>query len=318
MGNDYSDIEKAIQENNLDFIQSVKSERIMESRLFGDAIEKGNLEMVKLFIEHGVSIADPSTWTSLFPIENAAAGGHLEIVKLLVSKGCKVNPEIGRHAGFATPNSALARAVYANHEKVVEFLLVNGADQNLKLYPDNNSPLYDAVQNSYGKIIDLLLEYKPDFKWKKNKAAISLAAKQGNYDILEKLLIASKVKMKSVKSFYSPRGAFHSPLEDAVLHNNFECVKLLIEYGANPNAAVNDLGFTPINIAIHNGNIEILNYLLDNGGKFITNIKEMNYRIPNGVYVHNSGRLNEVAEKSGNPEMIEFVKQIEEKIFKEI
>ena len=318
MEEDFSDIKKALEVNDIDHIRSQSSERIKASRLFNDAIKNGNLDMVQSFIDHGVSLTNAPDIFCLFPIEEAAARDHLEIVKLLLSKGCSVNPEIGRDAGFATVSSPLVRAVYSNNEHVVKFLLENGADQNLRLHTNTHSPLYDAVDNSNEEIIDLLLEYKPDFKWLKNKHAISLAARQGKVTILEKMLKSSKIRMKSVKSFNS-RG-FHSPLDEAVLNNNFECVKVLIKYGANPNAAtarVLSWDSSPICFAILKGNVEILDYLIKNGGKFITNYEELNERAPNAVYIadYEKGRLIEKAEKSNNPEMIKYVKNLEEQIF---
>ena len=66
MEEDFSDIKKAIEANDIDHIRSQSSERIKASRLFNDAIEKGNIEMVQSFIDHGVSLTNAPDIFCLF------------------------------------------------------------------------------------------------------------------------------------------------------------------------------------------------------------------------------------------------------------
>jgi hypothetical protein len=53
-------------------------------------------------------------------------------------------------------------------------------------------------------------------------------------------------------------------LHYAILHSKFDTAKLLIDAGADINCR-NQSGSTPLNFAIHNGNIEFIEYMLGNG-----------------------------------------------------
>ncbi|WP_101757338.1 ankyrin repeat domain-containing protein [Oceanicoccus sp. KOV_DT_Chl] len=310
MTEDFSDIENAIESGDSDYIYGESSQRIVKSKLFAMACDKGDVEVIRAFLQHGIDVKEPS-WVYGFPFEAACHQGDTEVVSFLLLNGCDVNPEKGRHAGMWIPSSPLCRATHSNKQSVVKLLLENGADQNFRCHNDTHSPLYYAVENSDEAIVDLLLEYKPDFKWIKNRIAISLASRIGNKSILEKLLIASNIniKMKTVNSFHSIHGP-KSPLQEATEHENFDCVEVLIKHGANPNVASGEQAITPLIYAIKNGNLQILKFLLGHGGKFTASIDEFNSDISASVYARNQGHLEKFAKESGSPEMIEFVSDI--------
>ena len=56
----------------------------------------------------------------------------------------------------------LALAVHYNRTEMVEILLKNGANANIKTYRDQNTPLHTAVYFNFRKIQDLLLESGAD------------------------------------------------------------------------------------------------------------------------------------------------------------
>jgi ankyrin repeat protein len=56
-----------------------------------------------------------------------------------------------------------------------------------------------------------------------------------------------------------------TPLHSAAYHGNVEIVKLLIDAGANINAAVTRYGFTPWAHAARKGHVDVIGLLLDAG-----------------------------------------------------
>ncbi|KAJ7595586.1 ankyrin repeat-containing domain protein [Mycena floridula] len=105
------------------------------------ASSNGNLDIVKLLIEKGVS---PKKGQSL---QKACYHGHLEVVKILVENGADVNA-LGEE--WAT---ALWEAIDGNKKEVVEFLIESGADVNAT---EPSTPLQLGIQTGHKDIEDIL------------------------------------------------------------------------------------------------------------------------------------------------------------------
>src|SRR6185436_11236389 len=89
------------------------------------------------------------------PLRNAAAKGHLEIVRLLLARGADPNlPE----EGIAPKGHALYAAVYNRHIEVARLLLEHGAYPNPEVESSADA-LSIALMNSDTGMIDLLASY---------------------------------------------------------------------------------------------------------------------------------------------------------------
>ncbi|XP_043468716.1 ankyrin-1-like [Leptopilina heterotoma] len=110
---------------------------------------------------------------------------NLNIVKLLLKHNVDVNAKTS-HEG-----TALIIAVKSNQTKIVEILMKSGADINIpksSYYSPGNDeilPLHIAIVGRNSKIVDIILNEE---KVEKLADAFSLAAKKGTREIVEKFL----------------------------------------------------------------------------------------------------------------------------------
>jgi ankyrin repeat protein len=121
--------------------------------------------------------------------------------------------------------------------------------------------LHLAAEKGHAPIVELLLSKdgvdvnaQDQYKY----TALHKAASKGHKEIVT-ILLEHKAEVDS----------FHpcsSPLELAVLRNQPEVIRILLSYGANPNA-LDPSGLSALHFAAEGGDIEILKLLLDQGGE---------------------------------------------------
>ena len=146
-----------------------------------NAISVNNLEIVKLLLEKGANLRE--AYDDTVPLIHAIKQDNLEIVKLLLEKGADVNVEYENdnygYDGMVSPlNVAIFHQYYTksnprpNASKIVDILLKNGADPDVKLdnlYLYNNDEIEgpSAIRLAYylgnTEIIELLLKNGLDY-----------------------------------------------------------------------------------------------------------------------------------------------------------
>ena len=159
------DLEQAVNDNNLVRVTEIlnKDNSLLRDRSndmqdfdseknlrLQSPIRNGNIEMVRVLIEHGVNPnrAGSDSFTAL---HKAASLGKIEIVKLLFNKGSRLNREtIGS-------DTALHLAAMQGHTEIVEFLIDNGADLHIPNV-GGVTPLHSAAANDHLEVTQLLLE----------------------------------------------------------------------------------------------------------------------------------------------------------------
>jgi ankyrin repeat protein len=133
---------------NYKYHRSIDSISIV-STPFSVAIEKGNLILVKLLLACGASLESDMDDAESTPIQDAAAFGHLEIVKYLIEKGAKINA-----TNFYNVTALLA-AVNNNRVEVTNYLLEHGANFTI-CNSEGKTALMYAKEKGYTEIIKLL------------------------------------------------------------------------------------------------------------------------------------------------------------------
>jgi ankyrin repeat protein len=268
----------------------------------------GELERVNELLDEDPSLANRvSEYVTYYagsgaPLKNAAARGHLEIVKLLIERGADPNlPE----EGIAPHGHALYSAVYNGHYEVARLLLENGAYPNPPVESSADA-LSIAMMNKDEKMVELLcsygaarsvdiLSYYGDVEtaaaiFAMNPAladdphALTQAAANGNEAFVRLMLrhqpdlakrVSGAAKTQELSKFLFERGANPNhrdwlgitPLHRFARSDDLENAALFIDHGADLHARDEDICSTPLGWAAKFGKTRMIEFLLRRGAK---------------------------------------------------
>jgi ankyrin repeat protein len=192
-------------------------------------------------------------------LEDAIKNGDLNLVKDIVASGYDINGEV---TGFP-----LALASARGHFDIVKFLLDSGAfvDKVAIRTTIIQTPLYLAAMGGHKDIAQLLIDkganvnfYMSNGKHKNISSVLETATRKRHPEIVRSLIYAGASVNK--KFGYGCR----TPIHIAVKNGDLEIVQDLI----NANAKINvedGIGSTPINNAMEDGNLDLIRILLKAG-----------------------------------------------------
>ncbi|XP_054376332.1 ankyrin repeat and SAM domain-containing protein 6 isoform X6 [Pongo abelii] len=167
-------------------------------------------------------------------LQFAAAGGHEPLVRFLLRRGASVNSR--NHYGW----SALMQAARFGHVSVAHLLLDHGADVN--------------AQNRLGASV------------------LTVASRGGHLGVVKLLLEAG-----AFVDHHHPSGeqlglggSRDEPLDitalmAAIQHGHEAVVRLLMEWGADPNRAARTVGWSPLMLAALTGRLGVVQQLVEKG-----------------------------------------------------
>tara|TARA_Y100001970_G_scaffold36092_1_gene44621 strand:+ start:3997 stop:4641 length:645 start_codon:yes stop_codon:yes gene_type:complete len=168
----------------------------LNKQLF-DAVECGNIEIVKMMIQFGAD-KDMKDKDGDSALHYAAQFGHTDVVKLLLDAGAV--KEVKNNDG-ATP---LHYAIGENNFDAVKLLLDAGAEMEVK-DEDGKTPLHwaaestEAGEDGYTDIVELLLDMEADkeVKDKWGKTPLYLAA-ENDHNYIIKVFLDYGVQLSTV------------------------------------------------------------------------------------------------------------------------
>ena len=204
-----------------------------EQKRFIASSGAGYYRKVEKYLQNGL---DPNyeMYGGTVAIESASTYGHLDVVQLLVRYGAKITQH------------ALSQAVSYGHLDVVEYMLKNGVKIDDNTF-DNGLSAYDNRE----EMVKLLLRYGGDMS--SAEYGPGRLAAQNDHESLG-LLITEGVNI-NVRSGFDDNTPLHEAAigEDGALHENEECIALLLEAGANVDVR-NKNGETPVMVAAYHAN----------------------------------------------------------------
>ncbi|KAJ6306558.1 hypothetical protein OIU78_021801 [Salix suchowensis] len=181
----------------------------------------------------------------------AAVGGRAHVCRYLTEEA-KLDVNV-RDGKGETP---LHYSISTDRYQTAVHLLEKGANPNAAT-DEGLTPLHFAAKSGLKKLLLLLIMKGAKVDAKANSGTpLQWAASHGQKKAVE-ILLDKHADPNMVFDFV------HSPLMASILASSFECVKLLLRAGADPNTC--SRGKTPLEVAASNGETEIMRCLLNAG-----------------------------------------------------
>ncbi|OJJ72655.1 hypothetical protein ASPBRDRAFT_548678 [Aspergillus brasiliensis CBS 101740] len=217
---------------------------------YGDALRAacfgGWSEIVQLLINHGAACSMPRSGEYSSPLQAALASDKNSTAEVLLNAGVKLTTQ-------QQFDDAIETAAFRGNIPVFQRLMTGEAgDFASQIRPD---PLQVALAAGKIRRAKQLLQSCVDINEEKGFFGNALAAAiaSGILSIVQLLLDAG--------ANIGLRGRYGFPLRAAVIINNFEITKYLLEKGADPNVVDIELG-DALQAAASRGSLEIMSLLL--------------------------------------------------------
>ncbi len=237
----------------------------------------GDLERVKTLLDQDPTLANRvSEYVTYYigsgtPLRNAAARGHIDVVRLLLERGADPNL---REEGIAPHGHSLYAAVANGHYEIAQLLLAHGAYPNPEVESSADA-LSRAISKSDQPMIDLLCSYGA-------ARAVHLLAYYGDVRTAAAVFAANAALANDPEALANAAGEGQEAFLRLMLRYQPDLPKrltfpawsvgaksralneLLFEHGMNPSQA-DWLGITPLHQFARTGDVEKATLFIEHG-----------------------------------------------------
>ena len=254
-------LSKASESGNLEIVQYLLKTGKNSQETLNDALwelcdarpKPDTLKIAQRLLDSGAQVNSHAGFYNTTPLHGAAENGPLELVKLLVSKGAKVNAV---DKEFSMP---LAKAVQADNLEIAQFLLEQGADKTIN-HADTEfqTAIFKARSAKMAQLLIANGANVSDRDKKGLSVLLHAVVRHLDFDLLKVLLQnGADINAQDKSGTTALLWAAQHPYE----RDDKNCVQFLLENGAKANVA-NNQGETPLLVAEE---LDVLQALLTHG-----------------------------------------------------
>lgn len=235
---------------------------------------KANLErMVRLLVEFGLEI-NSRTNLGRTPLHEAVILNNKDISALLITNGADI------HIADSNTMSPLHWAAVLGHRESVALLLANNADKS-RYDGDGDLPIHKAAWSRHLALFDEFVGERADLelKTRTGESLLHIACLRDDLELAQYLLRhdvnanswaapnhprtsnVHNIALQRRNPPSRPKAFSRTPLHCSCMHGHFAMVSLLLDHGAQANAALEN-GMTPLMMAVENEDADLVSLLL--------------------------------------------------------
>lgn len=217
------------------------------------ATRQGDYSKVKELVNQGADVNYKKQFLTHdeFPLNGAIKGGNIEIVKLLVDRGAKIDTE-------TDDRSSLNNAIWMKNKKIIRFLIKSG------IYIDRSCSSSLIFSAMYSRSFEMMKYVIEDLHVCIDSREIHYQHTPLYKTVCEDLYQEAQYLIKRGANVNIPNKDNETPLHVAVTGKRFKFIELLLKNGADP--SIKDAkGLTPLDYAKQANNRQIIKLLMRYG-----------------------------------------------------